>query len=84
MVASTALYEQYRCPSGSYGCSQIAHASELDWAESQGMPRHIVRISVGLEEESTLIMKLDHALQEVETFENHSSMGDCSRFNLMT
>jgi cystathionine gamma-synthase len=42
--------------------SQLAHAFELDWAESQGMPKHIVRISVGLEDETTLIRKLEQAL----------------------
>jgi cystathionine gamma-synthase len=51
--------------------SQLAHAFELDWAESQGMAKHILRISVGLEEESTLITKFDQALQEVEAFEKH-------------
>lgn len=43
--------------------SQLAHNSELDWAESQGMSKHIVRISVGLEEESILISKLNRSLQ---------------------
>nr|KMM72482.1 cystathionine gamma-synthase [Coccidioides posadasii RMSCC 3488] len=42
--------------------SQLAHAFELDWAESQGMPKHIVRISVGLEDETMLIKKLEQAL----------------------
>lgn len=43
--------------------SQLAHSDELDWAESQGMSKHIVRISVGLEEESILISKLNRSLQ---------------------
>lgn len=47
--------------------SQVSHAFELDWAESQGMSKHIVRISVGLEEEKSLIMKLDQALQTIKT-----------------
>lgn len=51
--------------------SQVAYAFQLDWAESQGIAKNIVRISVGLEEESSLITKLDQALQEVEAFENH-------------
>jgi cystathionine gamma-synthase len=42
--------------------SQLAHAFELDWAESQGMPKHIIRISVGLEDGKTLITKLEQAL----------------------
>jgi len=45
--------------------SQLAHAFELDWAESQGMPKHIVRISVGLEDEATLIGKLRQALDKI-------------------
>lgn len=43
--------------------SQLAHFDELDWAESQGVSKHIVRISVGLEEESILISKLSRSLQ---------------------
>lgn len=46
---------------------QVAHAFELDWAESQGISKHMVRISVGLEDESTLIQKFHEALQAVET-----------------
>ncbi|ORY16982.1 pyridoxal phosphate-dependent transferase [Clohesyomyces aquaticus] len=45
--------------------SQVSHAFELDWAESQGVSKHIVRISVGLEEKSILISKLQQALQAV-------------------
>ena len=51
--------------------SQLAHAFELDWAESQGMPKHILRISVGLEDEGVLIKKFDEALEAVEAFENN-------------
>jgi cystathionine gamma-synthase len=58
--------------------SQLAHAFELDWAESQGMAKHILRISVGLEEESTFRTKFDQVLQEVEAFENHWTMGERS------
>lgn len=43
--------------------SQLAHANGLDWAESQGISKYIVRISVGLEEESILISKLYCSLQ---------------------
>jgi cystathionine gamma-synthase len=51
--------------------AQLSHALELDWAESQGVPRHIVRISVGLELEELLIARIDDALLEVEKFEKH-------------
>ncbi|QMW43921.1 hypothetical protein G4B11_007291 [Aspergillus flavus] len=49
--------------------SQLAHAYELEWAESKGIPRHIVRISVGIEEESDLVSRFHQALKEVENFE---------------
>lgn len=49
--------------------SQLAHAFELDWAESQGISKHIIRISVGLEDENILIKKFDQALQLVKEFE---------------
>ena len=62
--------------------SQLAHAFELDWAESHGMLKHIVRISVGLEDERTLIRKFDEALEEVEAFENGCAMNKHSRLNL--
>ena len=62
--------------------SQLAHAFELDWAESQGMPKHIVRISVGLEDKSVLIRKFDQALEEVEAFENRWTIEKSSHLNL--
>lgn len=52
--------------------SQVVHASELDWAESQGMSRHIVRISVGIEEETFLVTKLREALQGARAMERNS------------
>jgi cystathionine gamma-synthase len=61
--------------------SQLAHAFELDWAESQGMAKHIIRISVGLEDESTLKTKFDEALKQVEAFEKHRIMGKRSGTN---
>jgi cystathionine gamma-synthase len=33
----------------------IAHYTELDWAESFGVSRHLVRVSVGLEEPEWLL-----------------------------
>lgn len=50
--------------------AQLSHVHELDWAESQGVPKHIVRISVGLEVESTLIDRITDALEEVQRLEN--------------
>ena len=40
----------------------IAHYDELDWAESAGASRHLIRISVGLEPADELIKRLDRAL----------------------
>jgi len=64
--------------------AQLAHAFELDWAESQGMPKHIIRISVGLEDEELLIGKFEHALEEVEAFENGWVNGERTYFGLMS
>lgn len=40
----------------------MAHYDELDWAESCGVPRHLIRLSVGLEDPEDLWRRLDHAL----------------------
>lgn len=40
----------------------LAHYSELDWAESCGVPRHLIRLSVGLEEPHELWRRLEAAL----------------------
>lgn len=41
----------------------LAHYQELDWAESCGVSRYLVRVSVGLEEPRDLMQRLDAALQ---------------------
>lgn len=40
----------------------LAHATELDWAEACGVPRHLIRISVGLEDVEDLWRRLNQAL----------------------
>jgi len=40
----------------------LAHFNELDWAESLGVSRWLVRVSVGLEEPEDLIQRFDEAL----------------------
>ena len=40
----------------------LAHYNELDWAESCGVSRHLIRISVGLEDPEDLWRRLDAAL----------------------
>ncbi|RYP63078.1 hypothetical protein DL770_009466 [Monosporascus sp. CRB-9-2] len=63
--------------------SQLAHAFELDWAESQGLAKHIIRISVGLEDKDVLIEKFGQALQEVERLEESLEKGTTSSQDLM-
>ncbi|VGO14716.1 Cystathionine gamma-synthase [Pontiella desulfatans] len=40
----------------------IAHYNELEWAETAGASRHLIRISVGLESSEELIARLTRAL----------------------
>ena len=40
----------------------LAHYTELDWAESCGVSRHLIRLSVGLEEPEELWRRIDSAL----------------------
>jgi len=40
----------------------LAHYQELDWAESCGVPRHLIRVSAGLEDSADLIARFDRAL----------------------
>ncbi|PFH61353.1 hypothetical protein XA68_17602 [Ophiocordyceps unilateralis] len=46
----------------------LAHASELDWAAKYGVSEHLVRISVGIEEQESLVALIDAALAAVESF----------------
>ncbi len=39
----------------------LAHYQELDWAESCGVSRYLIRISVGLEEPEDLIDRIEQA-----------------------
>ncbi|KAF2967577.1 hypothetical protein GQX73_g5994 [Xylaria multiplex] len=55
--------------------SQLAHAHELDWAESKGLAKHIIRLSVGLEDANGLVTKIGDALRRVE---GHGTMNGCS------
>ena len=41
----------------------LAHYTELDWAESCGVSRYLIRISVGLEDPEELWSRLDRALR---------------------
>lgn len=41
----------------------LAHYDELDWAESCGVPRHLLRVSTGLEDPTDLIARFAEALR---------------------
>lgn len=65
------IYDRLRCCKGpslgtvfTLACpfTLLAHYTELDWAESCGVPRHLIRLSVGLEEPEDLWGRLDEAL----------------------
>lgn len=40
----------------------LAHYTELDWAETCGVPRNLIRLSVGLEDPNELWQRLENAL----------------------
>ena len=40
----------------------LAHYEELDWAESCGVPRHLIRVSAGLEPLGDLVARFERAL----------------------
>ena len=40
----------------------LAHYDELDWAESFGIPSHLIRVSVGLEDQDQLWKTFSEAL----------------------
>jgi cystathionine gamma-synthase len=40
----------------------LAHYAELDWAEACGVPRHLIRLSVGLEDPEELWRRIETAL----------------------
>ncbi|ORX49114.1 PLP-dependent transferase [Hesseltinella vesiculosa] len=44
----------------------LAHYTELDWAKQFGVERHLVRVSVGLEEHDRLLAMFESALNSVQ------------------
>lgn len=44
----------------------LAHYTELDWAEQYGVSRHLVRVSVGLENRDHLLSLFKSALDAVD------------------
>ena len=50
---------------------QLAHYKDQDWAESYGIPKHLIRLSVGLESESQILKVVSQALMETEKYEKH-------------
>ena len=45
----------------------LAHYTELEWAEDCGVPRNLIRISVGLEDPDTTWQRIVHALDGVSS-----------------
>lgn len=44
----------------------LAHYTELDWALEYGVPRHLIRVSVGLEDRQQLLKTFEDALNAIE------------------
>jgi len=75
-VTSPQIYDRLRvCKGPSLGTvftlacpfTLLAHYTELDWAESCGVSRHLIRLSVGLEEPEELWRRIDVALTNSQT-----------------
>jgi len=71
-TASPRIYDRLEvCKGPSLGTSftlacpftLLAHYTELEWAESCGVPRNLIRLSVGLEEVNELWRKIARALE---------------------
>ena len=43
----------------------LAHYTELDWAAQFGVPKDLVRVSIGLEEKDDLLERFEIALQAI-------------------
>ncbi len=70
-VASPRIYDRLEvCKGPSFGTvftlacpfTLLAHYTELDWAEACGVSRHLIRLSVGLEDPEELWSRLERAL----------------------
>ncbi|KAK6523968.1 hypothetical protein TWF281_001925 [Arthrobotrys megalospora] len=48
----------------------LAHYKELNWIAQYGVESHLIRISVGLEEKTTLLYMFEKALSDVVSFVN--------------
>lgn len=73
-TASPRIYDRLACCKGpSLGTvftlvcpfTLLAHYTELDWAESCGVSRYLLRLSVGLEDPEELWQRLERALEGV-------------------
>ncbi|KAK4150343.1 pyridoxal phosphate-dependent transferase [Chaetomidium leptoderma] len=47
----------------------LAHYRELDWVESLGIAKHLLRLSVGVEDTEEILRVVSRALADVEEFE---------------
>jgi cystathionine gamma-synthase len=59
--------------------SQLAHFHELEWAAENGVPAHIVRISVGLEDEIELLRTVAVALGSVDEMRQQSKINHANK-----
>jgi cystathionine gamma-synthase len=75
MVASKAFFDTLQCYKGpslgtnfTLACpfTILAHFTELDWASQYGVEPSLVRISVGMEEQETLMSWMKAALEAAE------------------
>jgi cystathionine gamma-synthase len=73
VTASPQIYDKLEvCKGPSLGTSftlacpftLLAHYTELDWAQACGVPRNLIRISVGLEDVEDLWGRIERALNE--------------------
>jgi cystathionine gamma-synthase len=71
-TAASCFYDQLKVSKGpslgtnfSLCCpyTLLAHYQELDWAAGCGVPRHLLRVSVGLEDAKELIARFAAALE---------------------
>ena len=55
--------------------AQLAHFRELDLAEANGIPKHIVRISVGVDDTTKLLNRVENALTLAESARHKAESG---------
>ena len=54
---------------------QLYPVEEQEWIASYGIPKHLIRLSVGLEDEVEIVSRVNAALRKVEGYEDARSDG---------